>query len=138
MFSNQITIFQIYFEIFDARQIYTREKSKYLNSIRVFPFFVSFLCWNEINNKSSIKEGTRKMENCKANHILDRSSRPEVFCRKDALENFAKFTGKRLCQSLWFLAGFIKRDTPTKLFSCEFCEISKNIFLIDTCSGCFC
>ena len=32
----------------------------------------------------------------------DRSSRPEVFCRKDVYRNFAKFTGKHLCQSLFF------------------------------------
>ena len=31
-----------------------------------------------------------------------RSSRPNVFCWKDALRNFAKFTGKHLCQSLRF------------------------------------
>ena len=31
-----------------------------------------------------------------------RSSRPEVFCKKGALRNFAKFTGKHLCQSLSF------------------------------------
>ena len=31
-----------------------------------------------------------------------RSSRPEVFCKKDVLRNFAKFTGKHLCQSLFF------------------------------------
>ena len=30
------------------------------------------------------------------------SSRPEVFCRKGVLSNFAKFTGKHLCQSLFF------------------------------------
>ena len=33
---------------------------------------------------------------------LFRSSRPEVFCNKGVLENFAKFTGKHLCQSLFF------------------------------------
>ena len=31
-----------------------------------------------------------------------RSSRPEVFCRNGILSNFAKFTGKYLCQSLYF------------------------------------
>ena len=36
------------------------QKSKYLNSIRVLPFFLSFFCWNEINKKSS-REGTRKI-----------------------------------------------------------------------------
>ena len=30
------------------------------------------------------------------------SSRPEVFCKKGILRNFAKFTGKHLCQSLFF------------------------------------
>ena len=29
-------------------------------------------------------------------------SRPEVFCKKGVLRNFAKFTGKDLCQSLFF------------------------------------
>ena len=31
-----------------------------------------------------------------------RSSRPEVFCKKGVLRNFTKFTGKRLCQNLFF------------------------------------
>ena len=31
-----------------------------------------------------------------------RSSRPEVFCKKGALRNFAKFTAKHLCQNLFF------------------------------------
>ena len=31
-----------------------------------------------------------------------RSSRPEVFCRKGVLRNCAKFTGKHLCQRLYF------------------------------------
>ena len=31
-----------------------------------------------------------------------RNNRPEVFCKKGVLRNFAKFTGKHLCQSLFF------------------------------------
>ena len=31
-----------------------------------------------------------------------RSSHPAVFCKKGALKNFVKFTGKHLCQSLSF------------------------------------
>ena len=34
--------------------------------------------------------------------MLIRSSRPEAFCEKGVLRNFAKFTGKHLCQSLLF------------------------------------
>ena len=39
-------------------------------------------------------------------HILEllnyRSSHPEVFCKNGVLRNFAKLTGKHLCQSLFF------------------------------------
>ena len=34
--------------------------------------------------------------------IQFRSSRLEVFCKKDVLKNFAKFIGKYLCQSFFF------------------------------------
>ena len=34
--------------------------------------------------------------------IFFRSSRREVFCKKGVLRNFAKFTGKHLCQRLFF------------------------------------
>ena len=69
---------------------------------------------------------------------MARSSRPEVFCKKAVLRNFAKFTGKHLYQSLFFnkVAGlacnFIKKETLTQVFSCEFCETSKNTFYYRT------
>ena len=34
--------------------------------------------------------------------MFSRSSRPEVFCKTGFLKNFTKFTGKHLCQSLFF------------------------------------
>ena len=40
-----------------------------------------------------------------------RHSRREVFCEKGVLRNFAKFTGKHLCQSF-----FKKRDSCTGVF----------------------
>ena len=47
---------------------------------------------------------------------------------KGVLRNFVKFTGKHLCQSLFFnkVAGlnFIKKETLEQVFSCEFYEIS--------------
>ena len=61
-----------------------------------------------------------------------------MFCEKGVLRNFAKFTGKHLCQSLSFnkVAGvasnFIKKETLAHVFSCEFCEISKNTFFYRT------
>ena len=37
--------------------------------------------------------------------FFKRSSRPEMFCKKDVLRNFGKFTGKHLCQNLFFNKG---------------------------------
>ena len=51
---------------------------------------------------------------------------PEVFCSKDFLENFAKFTRKLLCRSLLF-KEVADWTTPTLLkvqgISCEFCKL---------------
>ena len=57
--------------------------------------------------------------------------------KKVVLRNFTKFTGKHLCQSLFFnkvpglgLQLYLKRDSGTGV-SCEFCEISKNTFFTE-------
>ena len=59
------------------------------------------------------------------NHEISRSSRPEVFCKKGVFRKFTKFTGKLLCQSLFFnkIAGlalglqlYIKKDSGAGLF----------------------
>ena len=55
---------------------------------------------------------------------LSRSSRPEVFCKKDALRNFTRFTGKHLCQGLFF--NKVAYPRLAQVFFCEFCEISKS------------
>ena len=61
------------------------------------------------------------------------SSRPEVFCKEGDLRNFTKFTGKHLWQKL-----FIKKETLAQVFSCEFCEISKEqLFLYNKSGGYF-
>ena len=64
-----------------------------------------------------------------------RSSHRRSSVRKGVLRNFAKLTGKHLCQSLFFnkVAGLrpatlLKKETLAQVFSCEFCEISKNTF----------
>ena len=53
---------------------------------------------------------------------ISRSSHPEVFCKKDVLRNFAKFTGKHLCLSVFFnkIAG-----------------LRQHLFLWNTLGGCF-
>ena len=56
----------------------------------------------------------------------DKSSRPEVFCKKGVLRNFSLFTEKHLCQRLFF------KESLAQVFSCEFCKISKNTFCYRT------
>ena len=51
--------------------------------------------------------------------------------KKGVLTNFTKFTGKHLRQSLFFNYNFIKKETLAKVFSCEFCETSKNTFFTE-------
>ena len=54
---------------------------------------------------------------------------PEVFCKKGDLKNFAKFTGKHLCQSLFF--NKVNSLGPSTLikkrfFSATFAKIFNN------------
>ena len=76
--------------------------------------------------------------------ITRQKQSPDMFRKKVVLRNFKKFTGKHLCQSLFFnnVAGlrpqacnFIKKETVAQVFSCEFCEIFMNTFLYRTPLG---
>ena len=56
-------------------------------------------------------------------HEKVRNCRPEVFYKKGVLRNFTKFTGKHLCQSLFFNkvavlrpAALLKRDSGAGVF----------------------
>ena len=59
------------------------------------------------------------------------------FIKKVVFKNFAKFAGKYLSQSLFLIklqaeaCNFIKKKALVQVFSCEFCEIFKNIFLTE-------
>ena len=61
-----------------------------------------------------------------------RSSHRRCSVKKGVLRKFAKFTGKHLCQSLFLnkVAGALK-EALAQVFSCEFCEFSKNSFLTE-------
>ena len=80
-----------------------------------------------------------------ATHVENRSSRLEVFCRKEVfskfLRSFAKFTGEHLYQILFFnkVAGLrsvtlLKKETLALVFSCKFCEISEETYFYITTS----
>ena len=67
------------------------------------------------------------------------SCRPELFCRKSVLRNFATFIGKQLRQSPFLIkaCNFIKKETLAQMFSCKFFEISKNTLFLQNTSGFF-
>ena len=72
-----------------------------------------------------------------------RSSHPRCSTRKGIFRSLTKFTEKDLCQSLFFnkatdlrlelyqACNFIKKEALAQVFSCEFCEISKNTFFTE-------
>ena len=60
--------------------------------------------------------------------LESRSNRSEVFCKIGALRNFVKFTGKHICQSLFF----DKKGILAQVLCCEFCQFSKNTFAYRT------
>ena len=63
----------------------------------------------------------------------DRSSRPEVFCKKGGLTNSAKFIGRHLCQSLFLIklqaSGFIKKKDWHRCFPANFAKFLRTPFL---------
>ena len=59
-----------------------------------------------------------------------RSSCPNMFCKKGVLRNFAKFTGKYLCQSLFFNKVF-KKVTLVQVLYSEFCKVSESTFFTE-------
>ena len=69
---------------------------------------------------------------------MNRSSRLEVFCKKCVLRNFTKFTGKHLCQSLFFnkLTGLrtttlLKKRLWHRCFPVNFAKFLRTPFLAE-------
>ena len=59
---------------------------------------------------------------------LNRSSRPEAFCKKNVLENFAKFTGKHMCQILFFNKIACLKRLWHRCFSVNFVKFLRRSF----------
>ena len=70
--------------------------------------------------------------------VICKNSQQRCSVKEGVLRNFAKLPGKHLCQRLIFnkvaaqakVFNFIKKESLAQVFSCEFCEISKNAFFI--------
>ena len=69
---------------------------------------------------------------------IDRTSRPKVFCKKDILRNFEKFTGNHLRQRFFFLiklqaeiCNFLKKGTLAQVLPVDFAKFLKAPFLTE-------
>ena len=66
-----------------------------------------------------------------------RSSHRRCFVKIGVLRNFAKFTGKHLFGGSFLIklqpgaCDFIKKDSVAQVFSCKFCDISKNTLFLE-------
>ena len=89
---------------------------------------------------------TRKYRRQEKQLLFFQKQPSEVFYKKVALKNFAKFTGKHPCQSLFLKkqswrsqsVTLIKTETLAWVFSCEFCKIYNYSFSAEYIQGdCF-
>ena len=83
----------------------------------------------------SLPRGFLQLQYC---CVLYGSSHPDVFYKKGALRNFAKFTGKHLCQSLFFnkVAGLrpatlLKKRLWHRRFPVNFTKFQRTPFLTE-------
>ena len=63
----------------------------------IFPVFPFFYIWVSVEMHTFAVSCVRVLS-----QYYQQKQPPEVFCKKDVLRNFAKFTGKYLCQSLFY------------------------------------
>ena len=105
---------------------------KRLRTLKILPFQfccylfailvikVGYYQYYFVNRKENIYYFTFK------DNLLDikRSSRPEVFCKKGVLRNFAKFRGKHMCHAI-----LLKKRFWHRCFSVNFAKFLRTPFL---------
>ena len=67
----------------------------------------------------------------------NRSSLPEVFCKKSVLRNFAKFTGNTCARVSLRPATLFKKRLLHSCFPVKFAKFLRTPFFIDTSGSCF-
>ena len=65
-------------------------------------------------------------------YFICRNSHPEIFCKKSVLKNFVKFTGKHVCESLFFN---IKSRLYNSCFTVNFFKIFRTFFTYSNSGG---
>ena len=64
------------------------------------------------------------------NLSIDRNNRLQVFCKKDALRNFAKFTGN-ICARVSFLIKLLRKRLWHWCYSVNFAKFLRTAFLTE-------
>ena len=95
------------------------------------------ICWRNPSLKLIFFAQWPHQWKLKISHLNVRSSYQRCSIKKGVLRNFAKSTGKHLCQSLFFskVAGacnFIKKGTLAQEFSSGFCKFLRTPFVQNT------
>ena len=129
----------IYIYIYIFTIIYNIYICNHGNNVNNVPSLLSpqWLCGNSctcvVDHSWPLKISTHKLVLNIAFHglIPRNSSHPEVVCKKGALENFAKFTGKHLCRVFLrkLKALYLKRDSNAAIFLWILKKFSKQLFL---------
>ena len=98
-----------------------------------------------INKKIVFTEKRHRIKNSKIRKRIWMKPCSKTRSDKSTVQkNFANFTGKHLCWSLFFtkLQAFrpaaLLKKTPTLVFSCEIWEILKNTYFEEHLNDCFC
>ena len=87
--------------------------------------WISVVAFEENTLKSS------KLRETATRGVFYRSNRSVVSCEKGVLINFAKFTGKHLCQGL-FLSNFTKKRLWQRCFPVNFAKFLRTTFSQNT------
>ena len=121
------SVLRIFYSFHVSHQSFKRSGSSKC-SLRV-PTNLNFL--KNLNQLGYLgRENLEKLGNIEIGR--SRSSRQEVFFKKGILRNFAKFTGKRLCQSLFFdkVAGLrqLKKRPWLRCFPVNFVKFLRTPF----------
>ena len=93
--------------------------------------------WKDKFSRQHIKKISRTLR--MSNYSIQKEP-PEVFCKKAILKNFAKFTGKHLCQSLFFHkvaclrpATLVKTRLWHRCLLVNFAKFLKTLFITEYC-----
>ena len=117
-----------------------------LNSLKVFPqvFKMTSFCYKSA--KMMLRSSLSIIGTIWGLTLaMYRSSRMKLFCIKAVLNGFAKFTGKCLFRSLFFIKNadsglqlYYKRDWKASVFVQILRNFLRTVFLQNTDGGCFC